>query len=102
MAKITFEMPCEIGDLFFVIFQHERQSWEKDTDYYFIEPARVTDMNFFSNGNILVHAESINTYLHRKYIEIGKDAFSDIYEAEKELLRLRSKGKQKMKTNKNA
>ena len=88
MAKITFETPCEIGDLFFVIFQHERQSWEKEIDY-FIEPARVTDMKFFSNGNILIHAESINTYLHREYIEIGKNAFKDIYEAEKELLRLR-------------
>ena len=85
MAKITFETPCEIGDFYFVIFSHTNIRNEL---YYQIKPSRIEMWEYFSNGNLLIRAKSINDN-DSMWIEIGKNAFKDIDEAEKKLLRLR-------------
>lgn len=87
MAKITFETPCDIGDFYFVIFSHTNIGNKR---YYLIKPSRIDRWEYFSNGNFLISAKSINDN-DSMWIEIGKNAFKDIDEAEKELLRLRGK-----------
>ena len=91
MAKITFETPCEIGDFYFVIFSHATIANEI---YYQIKPSRIEGWEYFSNGNLLIRAKSINDS-DSMWIEIGKNAFKNIDEAEKELLRLRGNNNEK-------
>ena len=87
--KITIEPPCEVGELFFVIFS----STNITGIYRWIDPARVSAWEYISNGKYLITAYSINNEIKTSYITIGENAFKDIFEAENALLRLRDKDK---------
>ena len=94
MSKITFETPCEIGDFYFVIFLHTPVA---GADYYSIKPCRIDRWEYFSTGKLLISAKSINDGTSM-WIEIGKNAFKNIDDAEKELLRLRGQENEKKRT----
>ena len=95
MAKITFETPCEIGDLFFYVLKSYHYEGGKQVNDYSIEPVRVEFFSFHyskEETNIYITANYVNDNTHQCFkptCKIGVNAFRNFEDAEKELLRLR-------------
>lgn len=95
MAKITFETPCEIGDLFFYILKQYHYENGKQVYDYSIQPVRVEFFSFHyhkKEKEIFITADYINHGIKECFkptITIGVNAFRNFEDAEKELLRLK-------------
>lgn len=95
MAKITFETPCEIGDLFFYVLKSYHYENGKQVNDYSIEPVRVEFFDFCyskQETKVYITANYVNNNTKQGFkpsIRIGENAFKEFEKAEKELLRLR-------------
>ena len=91
MSKITFETPCEIGDLFFYILKQYHYENGKQVYDYSIQPVRVEFFRFHyskKEKEIFITADYINHNTKECFkptITIGVDAFINFEEAEKKL-----------------
>lgn len=95
MSKITFETPCEIGDLFFYVLKSYHYEGGKQVNDYSIEPVRVEFFSFHYSKEgtyVDITADYVNDNTHQCFkpaCRIGVNAFRNFEDAEKELLRLR-------------
>lgn len=97
MAKITFETPCEIGDLLFYVLKSYHYENGKQVNDYSIEPVRVKSFRFHydkKETKVYITANYVNDITRQGFVpncEIRVNAFRNFEDAEKELLRLRGK-----------
>jgi hypothetical protein len=95
MAKITFETPCEIGDLYFYILTTYHYENGKRVNDYSIEPVRVDFFDYhYSNKEtrLSITADYVNDNTRQCFkpnIRIGENAFKEFEKAEEKLIELR-------------
>ena len=92
MAKITFETPCEIGDLFFLVNEERKYAGGKPYSTYSIQPVRVEYFSCSYDGKekkLAIYGNYVNSGFGviKPQIKIGENAFRDYEEAEQVYLK---------------